>query len=61
MTHFVTEGDELQHVIFYSDDTAIIQRKKLKYDFAKIQQLQQYIFNGATTEQILALKARVMI
>ena len=58
---FHTEGDELQHVIFYSDDTAIIQRKKLKYDFATDSATAvQYIFNGATTEQILALKARVI-
>ena len=58
---FHMEGDELQHVIFYSDDTAIIQRKKLKYDFATDSATAvQYIFNGATTEQILALKARVI-
>ena len=58
---FHTEGDELQHVIFYSDDTAIIQRRKLKYDFATDSATAvQYIFNGATTEQILALKARVI-
>ena len=57
---FHMEGDELQHVIFYSDDTAIIQRKKLKYDFATDSATAvQYIFNGATKEQILALKARV--
>ena len=58
---FHMEGDELQHVIFYSDDTAIIQRKKLKYDFATDSATAvQYIFNGATKEQILALKARVI-
>ena len=57
---FHMEGDELQHVVFYSDDTALIQRKKLKYDFATNSSTEvQYIFNGATTEQILALKARV--
>ena len=58
---FHMEGDELQHVVFYSDDTALIQRKKLKYDFATNSSTEvQYIFNGATTEQILALKARVV-
>ena len=58
---FHMEGDELQHVIFYSDDTAIIQRKKLKYDFATDSATAvQYIFNGASKEQILALKARVI-
>jgi len=57
---FHTEGDELQYVIFYSDDTALIQRKKLKYDFATNSSTEvQYIFNGATQEQILALKERV--
>ena len=58
---FHMEGDELQYAIFYSDDTALIQRKKLKYDFATNSSTEvQYIFNGATTEQILALKARVV-
>jgi len=57
---FHMEGDELQHVVFYSDDTALIQRKKLKYDFATNTSTPvQYIFNGASQEQILALKARV--
>ena len=57
---FHMEGDELQHVVFYSDDTALIQRKKLKYDFATNSSTEvQYIFNGATQEQILALKERV--
>ena len=58
---FHMEGDELQHVIFYSDDTALIQRKKLKYDFATNSSTAvQYVFNGATTEQIQALKERVV-
>ena len=52
---FHMEGDELQHVIFYSDDTAIIQRKKLKYDFATDSATAvQYIFNGATNARVQA-------
>ena len=52
--------DELEHVLFYSDDTALIQRRKFKYDFATDQSTSvQYIFNGATTDQIVALRKRV--
>jgi hypothetical protein len=53
--------DELEHVLFYSDDTALIQRRKFKYDFATDQSTSvQYIFNGATTDQIVALRKRVV-
>lgn len=52
--------DELEHILFYSDDTALIQRRKFKYDFATDQSTSvQYIFNGATTDQIVALRKRV--
>lgn len=53
--------DELEHVLFYSDDTALIQRRKFKYDFATDQSTSvQYIFNGATTDQIKELRQRVL-
>ena len=53
--------DELEHVLFYSDDTALIQRRKYKYDFATDQSTSvQYIFNGATTDQIKELRGRVV-
>ena len=53
--------DELEHVLFYSDDTALIQRRKFKYDFATDQSTSiQYIFNGATTDQIVELRQRVV-
>lgn len=53
--------DELEHVLFYSDDTALIQRRKFKYDFATDQSTSiQYIFNGATTDQIKELRGRVV-
>ena len=52
--------DELEHVLFFSDDTAIIQRKKFKYDFATDQSTAvKYSFNGATKDQIVALRKRV--
>ena len=53
--------DELEHILFYSDNTALIQRRKFKYDFATDQSTSiQYIFNGATTEQIVELRERVV-
>lgn len=52
--------DELEHVVFYSDDTALIQRRKFKYDFATDSSTSvQYIFNGATTAQIIELRDKI--
>ena len=51
-----TSNDQLQALIFYSNNDLFCQRKKLKYDFASGQQVYStYTFTGYTEQQITDL------